>query len=140
MRLLKNGSVLKRLRDCQIVTYLNLTVRSAALDFAAKNICRQKYIEHMLCDAILDGIDDSLKAVEDRILERERNQAVNRAMQRLPERYRLLLIGKYYLCLSDAELASLRGCKRQSLRTVMRRAKQLMQNELEKEGITDAHL
>ncbi len=142
MRLLQNASVLKRLDDCRTVTYLNLTVRSAALDFFDRKKSREKYFEDEPYEraVVINGIGDLENTVEETILKSERNRAVNRAMQRLPERFRLLLMGKYYLCLSDEELTAFRGCQRQSLRTLMNRAKRMMQKELEKEGITDEQM
>ena len=71
------------------------------------------------------------------MLKNERNQAVYNAMQRLPERARLLLIGKYYLCLEDKDLLALKGWQKQSLRTVLNRARRMLRKELEKEGIKD---
>jgi RNA polymerase sigma-70 factor (ECF subfamily) len=139
MRLIHNADTLERLDEGRIVAYINLTVRSTALDFLdRKKIC-SKYFDSELQDHVtyLENPSGWENTVEEAFIKAERNSAVHRAMQRVPERFRLLLIGKYYLGLDDGELLVFRGCQVQSLRSLMTRARRILQKELRKEGITD---
>ena len=139
IRLMQNIAILRRLDDCQMITYVNMTVRSVALDALDRKKRRQRLFEDEPFEqAILHNvICDATNSVEEAVLTSEQSRAVRNAMNRLPERFEMLIIGRYYLHLTDEELAALHGCQRQSLRTVMKRAKLMMQKELEKEGITD---
>lgn len=139
IRLLQNAHTLERLEDGHLAAYINLTVRSAALDFFDRRNSRSKYVVSEPYDQImhLKSLEELGNTVEEVFFKNERDRAVHNAMQRVPERFRLLLIGKYYLCLEDNELLAFRGCQRQSLRSLMSRARRMLQKELEKEGLTD---
>ena len=139
LRLLQNMTILKQLEGARLVSYINLTVRSAALDYLDKINCQKKYFEEIPYESVVEirKLNQSADTVEEDMLKNERNQAIYNAMQRLPERARLLLIGKYYLCLEDKDLLALKGWQKQSLRTVLNRARCMLRKELEKEGIKD---
>ena len=137
MRLIQNASALKKLDTARTITYISLTVRSAALDYRDKRKCQHKYVEDRPYEEVLifNRLKDSANSVEESVLREEENEMVRQAIQKLPERLRMILISKYYLELEEEELITLLGYRKQSLHTLMRRAKQMLQKELEKGGL-----
>ena len=64
------------------------------------------------------------------------HELLNKVLESLEERDRVLLTGKFYLRLSDEELAEMVGCKPDSVRMLVKRAKQKAQKKLIKEGFS----
>lgn len=139
VRLLLNASTLRQLKDGTTVSYLNLTVRSVALDFLEERAKINDPIvdespEHAIT---LREIKESISIVEETVLRQEKCRTIKAAVNRMPEKIRLIIIGKYYLELDDDELAASLGYKRNSVRTAVYRARQMLLAELEKEETGD---
>lgn len=137
--LIQNASALEKLNKSRTETYVNMTVRSAVLDYLDKRKCRQEYFDDKPFEQaiILNWINESINSMEDSVLQDEQNRAIKTVIDGLPERMIMLFVSKCYLGLDDSELLTLMGYRKQSLCTMTRRAKQIMQKELEKEGIKD---
>lgn len=74
---------------------------------------------------------------EEKILKREKLDAYWKAMNRLPTMERELLIGKYFLELSDEELAKIANCKPENVRMRLTRARKHAQKQLKEGGYDD---
>ena len=120
VKLIKKVNTLQRLERCTLVAYVVYTVRNTAINRLRKQSKErdrkvdfdeldQEYLLPLTLDELL-------------ILAENRRELVA-LWHELPEVDRLLLDGKYFLELSDAELAQQVGCKTNSVRMKLTRAR-----------------
>ena len=139
LRLLRREERLRALEPAALTAYLALTVRSAALEYL-----REERRDGLDALPLPDEEDEeyiplySAEApltLEEQMLLGHRNEEVRAAVERLSERDRLALLGKYFLELDNQELAELLDVTPGALRTLLCRARGRVLNELKKEGI-----
>lgn len=119
-RLIRKTSVLRQLERCTLVAYIVSTVRNTAINYLRK-AGRKKLTETDIDDQS-ETIDPQL-SLDDLLILRERQQKLAATWLNIPEDDRMLLEGKYLLGLSDGELAELAGCKSNSVRMKLTRAR-----------------
>lgn len=119
-RLIRKTSVLRQLERCTLVAYIVSTVRNTAINHLRK-AGRIKLAETDIDDES-ETIDPQL-SLDDLLILRERQQKLAATWLNIPEDDRMLLEGKYLLGLSDGELAELGGCKSNSVRMKLTRAR-----------------
>jgi len=112
------------------LTYIRLMVQSAAADHY-RRASRDERLQSRM--EIIGGCAQS---AEDDYMDFADIELLGKVLDSLDERDSLLLTGKFYLRLSDAELAALVGCKPDSVRMLVKRAKQKAQKKLIKEGFS----
>lgn len=139
LRLLRNVDRLQTLEPPALVSYISLTVRSAALNyFHAEHSDRLDSLplpeENDLDREILLS-SGTPRTIEDQLLLGHRNEKVRAAVKQLSERDQLVLIGKYFLELDTQELTELLGTTPGGLRVQLHRARQRALKALIKEGI-----
>lgn len=131
-RLIKKVSVLQRLERCTLAAYIVSTVRNTALNHLRKADRIRR------TEADIDRqpeADEAQLSLDDMLILRENRRTIAAAWPDVPEGDRLLLEGKYLLELSDGELAALAGCKVDSVRMKLTRARRrAMKIMLEKEA------
>ena len=133
LRLIPKIHILKQQDRCIVASYVVSAVRNTAINYMRKRSrtdgrCGSlEERELIACETSLDEL----------ILLMERKERLTHIWSYLPEGDRVLLEGKYILGYNDTELADFLGCKKESVRMKLtrarRRALQLML-ELEKEG------
>ena len=107
-------------RACTLVAYIVSTVRNTAINHLRK-AGRIKLAETDIDDQS-ETIDPQL-SLDDLLILRERQQKLAATWLNIPEDDRMLLEGKYLLGLSDGALAELAGCKSNSVRMKLTRAR-----------------
>ena len=120
VNLIKKVTTLKQLERCTLVAYIVSTVRNTAINHLRK-AGRIKLAETDIDDQS-EMIDPQL-SLDDLLILRERQQKLAATWLNIPEDDRMLLEGKYLLGLSDGELAELAGCKSNSVRMKLTRAR-----------------
>ncbi len=113
------------------LTYLRLMVQSAAA-----NHYRRALRDERLQFQIETIGSCCTRSAEADYMDFADIELLGKVLDSLDERDSLLLTGKFYLRLSDAELAALVGCKPDSVRMLVKRAKQKAQKKLIKEGFS----
>jgi RNA polymerase sigma-70 factor (ECF subfamily) len=83
---------------------------------------------------IEDYVPDTSSTPQERIELREEYVRAGKAMELLPERERELLYQKYYLQYSDEAISSTMGIKKDSLRTYLSRARNMLRDFMLKGG------
>ena len=111
------------------LTYIRLMVQSAA----AEHHRRVDREERLLLQVETIGKCCSRSAEAD-YMDFANVELLAKVMDSLDERDSLLLTGKFYLRLSDEELGALVGCKPDSVRMLVKRAKAKAQKKLIEEG------
>lgn len=138
LRLIRNEDRLRVLNPAALITYITLTVRSAALNYlrteSRDSMNALPLDEDEEEDYILIGGGIQL-TLEEQMLLGYRNDEIRAAIGRLSERDQTVLTGKYYLNLNNRELSELLDVTPGTLRTLLCRARGRALNELKKEGI-----
>lgn len=139
LRLLRREERLRTLEPAALTTYLTLTVRSAALEYF-----RVEHRDSLDALPLPNGGDEEYiplyrtetpLTLEEQMLLGHRNEEVRAAIERLSERDRMALLGKYFLELDNQELAELLNITPGALRTLLCRARGRVLNGLREEGI-----
>ena len=113
------------------LTYIKLMVQSAAA-----NHYRQVDRDVKLQFQIETVGSCCARSAEADYMDFANYELLNKVLESLDERDRVLLTGKFYLRLSDEEVAEMVGCKPDSVRMLVKRAKQKAQKKLIEEGFS----
>ena len=97
----------------------------------AVNCCHQKKYSQPLDQYELPSSDPS---PEDRLLAKERDDNINRAIAHLEFKYRVVLVLRHYLDFSYAEIAQIIGLPLSTVRSRIHTARLLLRDELTQES------
>ena len=111
------------------ITYIKLIVDSASSD-----CYRRRGRDARILDRYEEEVELVCPSAESDYMKCADIELLEKAINSLDARDRTLLVGKFYLRLSDAELAEMVGCKPDSVRTLVKRAKERAKKILIKEG------
>lgn len=136
LRLMRRENHLRVLEPTALVTYMALTVRSAALNYlkAEQRHSSLPLPEDERQEQQLMG-GSFQPTLEEQLLAGCRDEEVRSALGRLSERDRAVLLGKYFLEQNDRELSEQLGITEGAVRTLLSRARGRAMKELTKEGI-----
>ena len=115
-------------------TYLYKITRNISLDRFHHNTARKRDSSY---DAALDELEACLSSgsrAEDRVEVRELTQALNRFLGKLDRENRILFVRRYWYGDSVQELADLWHMRPNSLTARLKRLREKLRKELEKEG------
>lgn len=132
VRLIEKISVLRTLDCCRMASYVVYTAKSVAINFIRHRDVRQK---HAYCggeDDVSGELPGTDVSPEDACLRREELTSLTDAVQKLPERQKNLLYFKYFLEMSDAEIAEELAIRPDSVREYLTRARRAARRQIEK--------
>ena len=121
--------------------YVVSTIRRKCQDFNKHSVVERKHGAPSI-----EGDDDSWESLEEILVdlkksdpqniveERDTYKQLGKIFSQLPERYRDLLLLKYFYGLNNAELAEQFGIKKQSVSVYVQRAKAFVKKILKREG------
>ena len=122
----------KRFRfQCALKTWLFAIGRNKAVDFLRKT-SRLHSVPLDEADRLADG-----RSLEEAVLDSEEKRQLNRAMEEIPEDYRMALHLVYFEELSHEEAARVMKKNRKQVENLVYRGKQSLRKILEREGYTD---
>ena len=121
-RLIKKFSTIRHMERCILSAYIVSTVRNTSIEFLRKEKRRQARQRNYDDTSWTVEMQPQL-ALEELLLLAENRRELISAWGELPELDRALLEGKYFLGLSDAELAKQIGCQTSSIRMKLTRAR-----------------
>lgn len=132
LRLLRHIPKLRNLEPAALITYLALTVRSAALNYLSTERRDSLNAEPLPDDYEMQKrvYDVSHISLDESLILGQRDNELRAAISRLSERDQLLLTGKYFLELDNRELAELLGVTTSGVRVLLFRAKNRVLREL----------
>lgn len=137
VKLVRNVRRLRERERCTLVSFVVILVRNTAVNYLRHQNVVQKHTQAWP-ESGDDFIPDSLPMPDELVLLRERVSLLARIWPQLSEGEQLLLGGKYLMELSDAELAQLVGCKPDSIRMKLTRARRhALQKMLKEEDCCD---
>ncbi len=135
-KLIHKIATLQKLNSGALTSYIAMSVKNTSI-----NTLRKKKADHTHMSAgtfdedEIDAWDNSLSP-EDVILSGERSSALRRAWAKLPEKDQDLLIGRYIFGLNNKELAEMCGCKPDSIRMLLTRARQRAFKMMKEESLS----
>lgn len=130
VKLIEKEDLLRTLKKESLVCYIAHTVRNTAF----KHLNKQKNASALLTELDETRLDEAptpISSVDDKLLQEEFCRSLRQAWSALPEREKLLLEGKYLFRESDEELAQVLGCKPESVRMALTRARRELLKQLE---------
>lgn len=123
IKLITKISTLRKLSRCALSSYIVISVRNASINYLRQQESGRKHMVEEAFDELYSDIRDTSVSPEDMVLFSERKNAFYMVWEMLLEKDRDLLMGKYVLELSDKELAEMCGCKTDSVRMLLTRAR-----------------
>lgn len=117
--LIRNLETIKRLKDSYLRTYIVYTVESRSI-----NLVKRKNIELRLFDD-LDSVPvgTSVDMIEDSLLQMTMRHTISDIWTKLSTQDKILLESKYILGYNDNEIGEMLGCKANSVRMYLTRAR-----------------
>jgi RNA polymerase sigma-70 factor (ECF subfamily) len=104
----------------------------------ASNYCidllRRRRFAWLTLDDVAFSVPSSSPGPERAALERERQEQVQRALQQLPDNYRLVMILRYWHDLSYNEIEQVTGLSESTIKTRLHRARHMLAKALGPEG------
>lgn len=136
VKLIEKAPVLMSLEDHCLASYIIQTIRNTAANRIRSKRTSEKYID---ARELTEEAETSLQQWADRVIEDDVLRSLESdelwsIFESLPDRTQLLLRGKYQFSLDDAELARLIGCRPDSIRMMLTRARRQALELLVKEG------
>jgi len=137
-KLIRRTDRLRKISRCGLPSYVVYTVRSVSVDFLRvrnRLVARTVSLDSDLPDWETAGWSE-LPDMDGYLISEERKGLLRKAIKELPEEDQLLLEGRYVWGLSDKELAEDVGCKPDSVRMKLTRARRKALRYIkEKEGV-----
>ena len=120
LRLIPKISFLRQQERCVNASYVVSTVRNTTI-----NYLRRRSRAEVRCASLEEGEEPAVPQVslDELVLLTEQRERLARVWVRLTEEEQLLLEGKYILGYEDGELAGMLGCKKDSVRMKLTRAR-----------------
>lgn len=132
VQLVKNVSRLRDRERCALVPFVVILIRNIAINYRKHLTIIQKHAQPWPEDAEI-LLPDNSPSLDEVVVLRDQISALKRIWPLLSEGDQLLLSGKYLMELSDAELAQIIGCKPDSIRMKLTRARRNALNKMREE-------
>lgn len=128
LKLIEKFELLQRFECFTLRSYVVISVRRTAIDLLRR---RGRRSELLFDDEIfLDHMGGEGETPEDCLLRETETQHLHAALERLAQRQRDLLNMKYFLELSDAEIAETYGIAKGSVRSLLSRARKALAEKM----------
>ena len=121
-KLIKKIATIRPMNRCTLASYIVYTIRSTSIDLLR---AQKRTLEHTvtLDDQEFSEIASAAPSPDNLDVSAERLMLLKKAWPDLSEESRILLEGKYILGYTDKELAAVLGCKPDSIRMKLTRAR-----------------
>lgn len=139
IRLIPKASVLLHMEKPAVITYLMYTDRNTTFNYLKHKALESNYLTfdmREVCEELQTETMDG-RSVESQIIQDNEANQFRKMLMELPERDQEILIRKYYLDETNPEIAKYMGCKPDSVRMLLTRARRSMLNVLRKEKSKD---
>lgn len=136
IKLIDRLPVIRNLNKSQITAYVCRTVNSVAIDFYRRNMKGDSKIKFSPYADLADELEDDSMSPHERYEKMQEYEMLGTALLQLSERDKDLLYYKYYLELSDKEIAYLLDMEHTNVRVSLNRARKRAKTILSKAGGT----
>lgn len=115
--------ILKTLDSCKRASYIVITIRNISINYIKKRNNEKNKMHLSGYDNFIETLPDIACTLEEDYTTKETYQALGEAIRQLSERDRNLLFYKYYLELTDKEIAKLMNIPVNNIREYLVRAR-----------------
>ncbi len=139
IRLIPKAPVLQHMEKPAVITYVIYTVRNTTYNYLKHKSIEEKFLTFDM-DVIFDDLQTEMnngRNVEARVIGKQEATQFRETLMQLPEREQELLVRKYYFEETNQAIAKHMGCKSDSVRMLLTRARRSMLNLLRKENKDD---
>lgn len=131
IKLIPKIQKLRTFNCCVLASYIVYTVRSAAIDYMRKENIASSWLS--IDDETQDNIPEDKDTPDELFIEKEKIERLLKALERLPEKQRLILQLKYFCDMSDKEIAEVFNISPHSIRAYLSRARKVLYKIIEKD-------
>jgi len=133
IKLIEKISLLRTLESCRLAAYVVYTSRSVAINHIKHKSVQRKHAYYGGDTDLTEKMPDIGSSIEERIIRQEEVKEMERAVLRLPEKYKDLLYFKYILEMHDREIAEILQIDPDSVRQYLTRARREAKKLMDKE-------
>lgn len=131
IKLIPKIQKLRTFNCCVLASYIVYTVRSAAIDYMRKENIASSWLS--IDDETQDNIPEDKDTPDELFIEKEKIERLLKALERLPEKQRLILQLKYFCDMSDKKIAEAFNISPHSIRAYLSRARKVLYKIIEKD-------
>ena len=133
-KLIPKVRTLRTLNRCTLTAYIVYTIRNTSINYLRRQEIEKQYKATENFDDIENDMSSEVFTPEEILLTSEHMAEFCRVWKLLTNEDQLLLSGKYFLDLSDSDLAKQIGCKPNSIRMKLTRARRRAFDVFQEEG------
>ncbi len=135
IRLLEKITLLRTLDHCRKTAYIAYTGMSVAINYVKHRDVVSKYTFFGMESDLSEDLRNERDDLEDQIIHRLDVESLCNSLLDLPEAQRDVLVFKYFLELSDAEISEILGISPKSVPQYVRRARLAAKKHFRKEAL-----
>ncbi len=134
MKLIERADFVMGVDEKKLPAYLMAAVRNSVMNHYRRRNVEKKYFTEVDEEEAIEWVKDEAPLPEEIYLQKEKASELSKALQKLPDRDRLILEEKYILEMSDAQISKEFGVSETSVRSYLTRARRKAYEILSKEG------
>lgn len=136
VKLIEKEDTITKLRRCTLVSYIVYTIRNLSKNYLRRqSLEQQHFVDVDINSNEFQAVDDAPLPEEIMLMSERRGEFIE-IWDNLPDDTKVLLEGKYILCLSDEELAAEFDCSPNSIRMKLTRARRRVIQLIKEGGIS----
>jgi RNA polymerase sigma-70 factor (ECF subfamily) len=112
---------------------------SIGSNYCVDRLRRQRY-SWLTLDDVAYTLPSTQRGPESRAILQEQREVVQRALEQLPENYRLVTVLRYWQDLSYQEIAEITGLTESTIKTRLHRARHMLAERLEAMGVDECEV
>lgn len=133
IKLIEKISIIRTLDSCKTAAYVVYTSRSVAINFIKRRDIHKKHAYYGENMDLAEKAPNIVDTIEERIIRQEEIDEMWNTILKLPEKQKDLLYFKYFLEMTDAEIAETFGIATGSVRQYLTRARREALELMDKE-------
>lgn len=135
IRLINKIDTIRELERKALVSYIAVTVKHTSINYLRKKTGSDKQVLSLYNDCVED-VSTTAASIDERIILKDQLDKLSKIWPELSETDRFLLEGKYICGYTNREMADTLGCKEDSIRMKLTRARRNALKQLTKEGVS----
>ncbi len=129
-------STLRKLTRGALSSYIVISVRNTSLNHLRQKGVHNQHVSLESLEETKMDLQDAALSLDDMLIQKERKVEFLRVWDMLQDKDRDLLVGKYILGLNDKELSEMCGCKADSVRMLLTRARRRALDKMKEESFS----
>jgi len=125
VQLIKKVSLLRSFDKYTLTSYIAVASKNTAINFMKRNDIKSDFV-YDGNEEDADSIIDNDNVPEELIILQEDSENLNKVLDELPEKYRLILQFKYFYEMSNEEIAEVFNIKPKSVKVYISRARKMV--------------